>query len=581
MSSNRYTEVNWNQPISTYVPMPLDFIYKAGLQKQSQYDRALEESDKLQNLMTKVNAIDAHKEYKKQLADKYYGRINEIADKIVSKGDLSAQRDLNKIAREWQNDPVRQELEQSYANYAAYQKDKIAKGEKYAEWHDPTMSFIGHGEQGPNAFRYTGMLERTDHQKRAQDMMDKVAYDAAESAGFKINPDGTITKGGSGSEHILSQKIAELASMKVGDFLTTSEGQDFAKQLKYYNPQLSKEDLTKQATKYLYDAGANQIFNRSKSHKDVGFIPEWMMNQQVANNLTTTSQSENIANAIQNPIVEDMEFDTKGNLVVPTKKSVVKTGGFDEFGVWDPNKVVYGNEGKDLDKMAQQVKYIEDFKKQHPELKDLSPKATLETIKKAQKAVQSESIPLNSISNLAAKGIGEAIARNMNQRNFYLYDSKGVTQDGTRETVLKELGLTDAELQEYIQKNGISGYTQSGPTPGGLYVDIKDKDGDSRRIIISQDAELQRIFTASHAVNEARKTLTPTIVSPFPGYEVAIKPIINKDGSVKWEYMEVLNGKASKTSLDDIMKQEREALKESGYLGTQVQSTKDDKKEVN
>lgn len=579
MSSNRYTEVNWNQPISTYVPMPLDFIYKAGLQKQSQYDRALEESDKLQNLMTKVNAIDAHKEYKKQLADKYYGRINEIADKIVSKGDLSAQRDLNKIAREWQNDPVRQELEESYANYAAYQKDKIAKGEKYAEWHDPTMSFIGHGEQGPNAFRYTGMLERTDHQKRAQDMMDKVAYDAAESAGFKINPDGTITKGGSGSEDILSEKIQELAAMKAADFLTTSEGQDFAKQLKYYNPNLKGEDLMNQATKYLYDAGANQIFNRTKRESDVDFVPKWMMDQKAANSLTTTTQSEGIATGVEHPTVKEMEFDSKGNLVIPTKidRKVIGTDLKNPSG----QKALY-QKGQDLEKFTEQVKYVKQIQDQHPELKDLSPKATIEALKKAQKSVETESIPLNSISNLAAIGIGEAIARNMGQRNFYLYDGKGKTLDGTRETVLKELGLTDEELRTQIEKKGVSGYTQAGPTPGGLYMDVTDKKGNTRRIIISQDEEVKQIFSTSHAINEARKTLTPVVVTPFPDkdYHVAVKPIITKDGSVKWDYRQYINGKESPTTLKEIRQIEKQALKESNYLGSQVQDTKDEQKDI-
>ena len=165
--ANRYTEIDFNQPISSYVPQPLDFIYKAGLQKQKEYDEGVETSNKLNDLLATVNAIDAHKSYKKALADKYYPQIDEIADRIVNKGDLTAKRDLNKIARQWEHDPIRQELEQSYANYKLYQEDKIKKGEKYAEWNDPTLGFVGEGEGGPNAFRYTGMGERTDHQKRA------------------------------------------------------------------------------------------------------------------------------------------------------------------------------------------------------------------------------------------------------------------------------------------------------------------------------------------------------------------------------------------------------------------------------
>lgn len=584
MSVNRYTNLDFNQPVSGRVPMPLDFIYRAGLQKQKDYEDATEQTYKLNDLMATVNAIDAHQPYKKALSDKYHPQIEAIADRIVNSGDMTAKRDLNKIARQWQNDPIRQELEQSYNNYKLYQQDKIKKGEKYAEWHDPSLGFQGQGEAGPNPFRYTGMGERTDHQKRAHDMMAGIAEDAAKSAGYKLNPDGTIVKGGSGSEHIFTTKVAELANMKAMDFLTTSEGQDYAKQLQYNNPGLQNKDLIANAAKYLYDAGANQIFKKTESQSDISFSPIYddLHKEHAANSLTTTTQSEGIATGIGHPTTKEMEFDSKGNLVIPTKQVPIKIGVTDEFGVYDPNKIQYKNEGKDLNKFAEQVKYIKEIQMNHPELKDLSPKETLEAVKKAYKAVETESIPLNSISNLAAKGIGEAIARNMGQRNFYIYDSKGKTIDGTRETVLDELGLTDVELQEQIKKNGVSGFTQAGPTPGGLYIDVKDKKDNTRRIIVSQDTEIQKIFSVSHAVNEARKTLTPTVLQPIPGvdYKVAVKPTITRSGYIKWEYMEIINGIPKPTTLNDIRKQEKEALKESNYLGSQIQNTKDEEKDI-
>jgi hypothetical protein len=176
----------------------------------------------------------------------------------------------------------------------------------------------------------------------------------------------------------------------------------------------------------------------------------------------------------------------------------------------------------------------------------------------------------------------------MNQRNMYLLDSEGKTEDGTKETVLKELGLNDKELSEQIKKNGIAGYTQAGPTPGGLYVDVKDKDDKTRRVIISQDNEIQKIFTTSYALNKARKTLTPTVVNPYQnnpniGYQVI--PVIHKDGSVTHKYYlgTTEQGKFKPTqevNLDDIRKQEREVLKESNYLGSHVEHTKDEEKDI-
>ena len=297
MAVNRYTEYNPQQYVSNYVPLPLELMYKGLANKQKEFDDTMEQTYKMQDLMTKVNAIDKHKQYKKQLEDKYYPRIEEIADQITKTGDLSKARDIRKIAREWEHDPLRQELEASYANYQAYAADKIKKGDKYGEWYDNYLPFKGSDDAGNIAgYRYTGMGEVQDHQKRAHDMMDKIAADAAKSAGFKINPDGTIIKGGSGSEHVFSQKVLQLAKNKSKDFLFTTEGQDFALQLKYYNPNITDEQILNQATQYLYDAGSNQIFNKTESESDVAFTPwakdiyDEKVNQEKEHWETTLSQ---------------------------------------------------------------------------------------------------------------------------------------------------------------------------------------------------------------------------------------------------------------------------------------------------
>jgi len=151
---------------------------------------------------------------------------------------------------------------------------------------------------------------------------------------------------------------------------------------------------------------------------------------------------------------------------------------------------------------------------------------------------------------------------------FYVFDSKGKTEDGTLDTVLEELDITEEAFDEALAK-GISGYTQAGPVAGGYYVEVKDDSGKSRRVVISPDEEMKSIFRTSQMVNEARKSMVPTIVQPIPArpdIQILVHPNIRKDGSTTWKYY--LNGE--ETTLEQIRKDEKEVLQESNYLGAQT-----------
>ena len=90
MAASRFNQLLGNQEyVSTYVPLPLETLIKAGAMKQGEYDKALEDTYKMEDLMKTVNAIDKHTQYKKEFEDKYYPRIEEIADQITKTGDLS------------------------------------------------------------------------------------------------------------------------------------------------------------------------------------------------------------------------------------------------------------------------------------------------------------------------------------------------------------------------------------------------------------------------------------------------------------------------------------------------------------
>ena len=500
---------------------------------------------------------------------------------------MQTKRDLNKLSREWTNDPLRIELENSLANRALEQKEKIKLGAKYQKYNDPNIGFKGITETGDiQPLRFSGIPEAQDYQKRASDLVDKIASDSYDSQNDVWDPStGIIRDRKSGKESVSSQKVRGIANTLVPNFATTLEGQDYIRMVKFQNPNISNEQLGQHLSDYLYNTAAKQIFNKTQSGSGVSFDPTYKSKQdQEFANLTTSSQSEGMNNdPVDNPIVKDMKFDSKGNLEMPTKAQYTNPKElYGEYsGIRGP--ALKTGEGEDLNKMTDQVRYVQDLQNTHPDLKGLSPKATIEAITKANKSVSNESIPLESISNVAAKNIGDAIARNKAQRNFYLYDSKGKTEDGTLETVLKKLDISEEDFDKAL-KDGIGGYTQAGPNAGGYYVEVKDDDGKARRVMISPDKEMQTIFRTSQAVNEARKTMTPGIVQPFsetPNYKIAIKPIIRKDGTAEWSYTEIITDEqgnvkqSSPTTLDEIRRAERDHLKASGYLGTNLGVLKD------
>lgn len=277
MATNRFEQFTPNEHISTYVPLPVDFMAKALSAKQAEYDTALDQADAAEEAF-KINAIDQHQQFKQQKQKEYNNKLTEIADYIVKTGDTSKAREIKSLANRWKNDPIVNELQTSYAQYGEYQKDRIKKGDKYGVWHDPTANFTGDLNGQINPFRYSGMGERQDHQKRAEDMMSNIKASSSEDYKiFDIDPNtGNITKVKQGQESIGRDRVLQLAKNKIGDFLSTTEGDDYIKELKYKFPNATPEQLQNEAIKYLYNAGSNQIFSKSTIDKDFNWGPSDM-----------------------------------------------------------------------------------------------------------------------------------------------------------------------------------------------------------------------------------------------------------------------------------------------------------------
>lgn len=585
--SNRFDQATPQSYVSQYAQMPLNYIGSMAKDYTNKYNKVQEDAYGLNDLMANVHAIDQHAPIKKALDEYYHPKINELADKIAKGTDLvEARRDINKIQREFINDPRRQELEKSYMDYNKDIKDMTELKSKglYTDVYNPFNGFKGITQDGQiEPYRYKGSRPVQDYLKVGSELMKDIAKSGGSGKSYKIDGSGNVIGLENGWEAVYAKDVERVAKKSIDPFLKSKEGEYFIDELKFSNPNITENEILNKSYDYLNRLGNKQIFKDTESGTSFNYAPGYIHQEQAAN-LTTSSQSEGMNNSvIDNPIMKGMEFDSKGNLKIPDETGFKNTGTSQgSTGVMGASGIT-SSKGKDLNKMAEQISYIKSLQDTHPDLKGLNPKQTIDAITKATQSVHNESIPLESISNVAAKNIGDAIVRNKAQRNFYLYDSKGKTEDGTLETVLKKLDIKEEDFDKAL-KDGIGGYTQAGPSAGGYYVEVKDDNGQARRVVISPDEEMKQIFRTSQAVNEQRKTLQPGVIQPFqdtPNYKISIKPTVRKDGTADWQYTEILtdnNGNithSSPTTLDEIRKAEKEHLKKSGYLGTNLGVLKD------
>jgi hypothetical protein len=312
--SNQHDNYYNQKYVSNYIPTPLSFIAEAGANKQREYDGAIDLAASIEDEILKVNAIDQHQPFKQKLLKAYTDKVEGLADEIVRTGDASKSRELKRIAQQWRSDPARNELETSYANYGLYQKDKITKGDKYGVWHDPTTSFVGDNNGHISPFRYTGMGERQDHQKRAEDMMNNIKASGSEDYKiFDIDPStGNILKVKKGYEGVAKERVKQLAINKSNDFLATKEGEDYIREMAHRNPKATPAQLEQLVNTYLFNAGSNQIFSKSEVSKDFNWGPEGMRDQGIVKPISGTMANGNtkysptqIGNVVVNDVVKD------------------------------------------------------------------------------------------------------------------------------------------------------------------------------------------------------------------------------------------------------------------------------------
>jgi hypothetical protein len=632
MAANRFTHLQSRPYVSSYVPLPLDLMYKGLAQKQGQFDAGVDDIKSTQELI-KINA-DPHREaIRDQLLNKYNNEVNTLSEEFLRTGDPSVMNKVNRLKKDFANDSTRLGLEKSYANYTKLQKDaeEYKKANKYADFYNPYNTDVASKDGQFQSFDYQGMLAGANFNEEAKKQMGNIAEDGSDFNGMVrdkqgnliIDPNGAYWKQNFGGSGVKEPKVVALAKAKADSFLQSEAGRfwlDSQLQTPVNYANLSpKQKLAAQeeAAKYLVQASAEQIGWKSKSGNDASFVP-WAgdLRKEMAANETTSRQSEGMNNPVVDNPLKDLEFNKDGSLKAKTTGSsrpytheeaqaVYRKFGLDangsgigksmesaaaEIAAGVPIENVF-----DMEANVANVQKIKEIQRNNPDLvyrrdangnydksKPLTPKEVVEAYTNALKSLSNESIPLQSIGNVAAKGIGESIARNKVGRTFYIQDGNGETNTGDWKTTIDELDISEEEFDKALE-NGIGGYTQAGKTAGAYYIEVPTDKG-KRRVIISPDAQMEKMFRTSNAVNNARKSMIPTTVSPLedePNYKISVTPDVKQDGTVGWKYEEIYTdndgnviARNPNLTIEDIREAERIKLKESNYLGSQVQTIK-------
>lgn len=562
--------------INTYVPIPFDEIVQAGLARQNRYDQQLAQLETLREQADLLNAIPG--------ADESYVQgvrqtLKDISSSYTNK-DLSDPytiKDLRENLREGIDRNMVNKIQQSYAGYQQYLN---AYNQQRAQGLDLAPEDFSTYDTSMNGVFSRLPEQRLDYAKAAAEFfnqMDPTFKGIIESQGIP------------GTYHAISNvDIANQAKASVDAFMQTPAGKQYA-----------KGDRNK-AYDYLYKVGLEQqksMFNPLPA----GYTKD---ETQTQFNLPTDESEAINVNIKPTLNVPDVVFNRsgqlrkKGRITAPFEWafSAVKAGWGDKS--WDEMKPYSDFTGISQKDQSE----IDSIRGTYPSLNLKSDADIVKEFNSAVKNLSSQSFSLTGISDLAGKDLINDILNNKRARNFVIMDGFGTSSNSLTEKngVLDELGMNEAEFDDYLSKNWkkVGGFTQDGPEPGMFYIEVPQKSGkhkgDNRRVFISSSNELRRATASSYLINQMVNTLSNGVVRPGlydPQTKSELAYYINgdiKDGLYTYDIYEgYMNGdqfipftskdnKPLTTTLSSIKKEERAAIANPYFniLGSKIGQTK-------
>jgi len=130
MPVNRYTGFDYDQPVSSYVPLPLDMIYKVGASKQAAQDKA--ELDRLDLLGKQWSMLPSDLEYSKKVKKELTDIVNQFVGKDFSSPSVRTEwiKKKQEIADRFGGTGDIGNIQANYDAYKAYEKNILDKSKE-------------------------------------------------------------------------------------------------------------------------------------------------------------------------------------------------------------------------------------------------------------------------------------------------------------------------------------------------------------------------------------------------------------------------------------------------------------------
>lgn len=300
MAAIRATDyVNRSRTENSVLRLPYEQLLQQGQIRQNEFDQNEAREYQLQSLMQNLKA-DPKAEFAKQVVDeKYNQRLLDLSTRVADKGDVDYKREINRLANEYNTDPLVQTIKQRKSNYDLYQADKIKNSDKYVDFYDP---YLQEGDiQSPysqtgqlSKFNYQGMDQRQDYLPVAEKLVSNIASSGAMNDVYERDQSGNIVydalgqrrKVKRGSEGIARDRVRQVALSNAEPFLMSKEGRFFLHELAgrggFDYEDLSSQEkrgVQSQAADYLAKLAEKQIGFKSTYGEDIESLREDQTNQ--------------------------------------------------------------------------------------------------------------------------------------------------------------------------------------------------------------------------------------------------------------------------------------------------------------
>lgn len=532
MAINRFQTPVAPEYKPTTLRIPFEELMAQGVRKQQAYDSNEEAEYKLAGIMQQLQADPNAKFAKKIVDDKYNKRMTDLSTTIADKGDVDYEKELRKIAAEYNNDPLVQTIKQRKANYDIYQKDRIDKKDDYVDFYDPYAREKGLDLEGLykktgqlNPFEYGGMKQRQDYLKVGQSLINDIfkegsvrdVYARNEDGSLKYNALGQIMRTKRGSEGLERDTLQKVANKNAEPFLLTKEGGFFLDQIA--GQELSYDKLSpekqmyarQEAAKYLASLGEKQLGLKTTRGESVDNLTEYQFKTLHPDDEETDMSYEKGVGTevVYTPVISD--------------KYLNKQGGSDKFYTYSPGSggAKQGGEAPSYKAMPEkeQQKFNKILSSLAPKLDPKSDEA-YEVVKSYVNSMKDKKMQVNTdiiTSDYVRKGekgrstredATTDIIANYRYRTFY-NTTTGKKVSGSDPEFFKKMGYKDKEefakdfqvTGEIGAKNLLPTLTGDPDVKNGAFVDPLAATGKHGDFAVSRpESELKGVKYQTHKI---------------------------------------------------------------------------------